>query len=251
VSSDERNPWHRDGPILCWDLETTGVDVNFDRIVTCTAALVRGSDVQIRSWLVSPGIPIPTGATAIHGISTEQAMAEGVDPGEAVAQIVTVLDQAVKGDYPVVGFNLAYDATLFDRECRRYGVTNVEPFMVDGFVLDKHLDPYRRGKRTLTATCAHYHVALDGAHDATQDALAAGRVAWRMAESWPKELQIPLADLHTQQAMWRHNWAQEFQEYLRVKKGEQGATVNGEWPVQSLPADWDPDAVPLVKEAVA
>ena len=57
-------------------------------------------------------------------------------------------------------------------------------------------------------------------------------------------LQIPLGELHEKQARWRDAWAVEFQEYLRTKKGEAGALVNGEWPVQSLPAGWDPAAVP-------
>jgi DNA polymerase III subunit epsilon len=245
------NPWHR-REMFVFDTETTGVDVDHDRIVTATVArIIPGRGVDASTWLLNPGIPIPKAASDVHGVTDERAQTEGQDPDEAIPLIVQRLTWAAAEGIPVIAFNASFDFSILDRECRRHHIPCPEPFVIDPFVLDKQLDKWRKGSRTLTATCQHYRVALDGAHDATQDALAAGRVAWRMAELWPVELQIPLPDLHTQQAMWRHDWAAEFEVYLRVKKGEQGAVVNGEWPVQSLPPSWDPDAVPLVKEAVA
>jgi DNA polymerase III subunit epsilon len=236
--------WHR-GPMVVFDTETTGVSVDFDRIVTATIARITpGKPVNAQSWLLNPGIPIPAGATAIHGVTDEKARADGMFPGDAISEIAATLAVAGFRGLPVIAFNAAFDFTILERECRRHGARFPEPLVVDPFVLDKELDKWRKGSRTLTATCEHYRVALDGAHDATQDALAAGRVAWRMCELWPAELQIPLVDLHTQQAMWRHAWAVEFEVYLRTKKGETEASVNGEWPVQSLPAGWSPDAVP-------
>ena len=84
--------WHR-GRLVAFDLETTGVDVETARIVT--AAVVR-IDVAARTshpteWLVDPGIEIPAEASAIHGVTTERARAEGVDPRVAVAEIHHVL----------------------------------------------------------------------------------------------------------------------------------------------------------------
>lgn len=239
--------WHR-GSFFVFDTETTGVSVDFDRIVTATIARITpGQPVDASTWLINPGMPIPKAASDVHGVTDERARADGRPASEVIPLIAERLEWAATQGLPVVAFNASFDFTILDRECRRLETGRnelacPEPIVVDPFVLDKHLDPYRRGKRTLTATCAHYRVALDGAHDATEDALAAGRVAWRMAELWPKELQIPLDDLHTQQAMWRHDWAEQFQTYLRTKKGEPGAVVNGEWPVQSLPAGWDPAA---------
>lgn len=235
--------WHK-GPMLVFDTETTGTDVNADRIVTATIACITpGQPLDTHSWLLNPGIPIPKAASDVHGVTDEQAGGEGQDPYEAIIEIAKELKAATLAGIPVVAFNASFDFTILDCECRRQNATYPLPFVIDPFVMDKHLS-YRRGKRTLTATCEHYRVALDGAHDATQDALAAGRVAWRMAELWPRELQIPLDDLHTAQAMWRFEWAADFQNYLRAKKGETEAVVNGEWPVQSLPEGWDPADVP-------
>lgn len=233
--------WHR-GELYAFDLETTGIDVNLDRIVTATVARIRGADVDVRSWLVNPGIPIPTTASNVHGVTTEQAIAQGMSPHDAVLQIAGALARAVVDERPVVAFNGSYDFTLFDREARRHGVAYGQPYVIDPFVIDKHLDKYRKGKRTLTACCEHYQVRLDGAHDATADALAAARVAWRMATTWPDELQVPLPQLHANQAQWRAEWARDFQTYLRKK--DPTAVVCGEWPVQSLPAGWSPEQVP-------
>jgi DNA polymerase-3 subunit epsilon len=241
--------WHR-GSFFVFDTETTGVSVDYDRIVTATVArIVPGQPVDASTWLINPGMPIPKAASDVHGVTDEQARADGQPPSEVIPLIVQRLAWAASQGLPVVAFNASFDFSMLDRECRRHGIPTPDPHVIDPFVLDKQLDKWRKGSRTLTATCAHYRVALDGAHDATQDALAAGRLAWRMANLWPTELQIPLADLHTQQALWRHDWAAEFQTYLRTKKGERDAVVNGEWPVQSLPAGWDPAAVPQMAVA--
>ena len=71
------------------DTETTGVDVETDRIVTACVGI---GDPKLgtwhpREWLINPGVPIPDEAAAIHGVTTEKARAEGVDPVVALAEI--------------------------------------------------------------------------------------------------------------------------------------------------------------------
>jgi DNA polymerase-3 subunit epsilon len=235
--------WHK-GTMFVFDTETSGTSVDYDRIVTATIARIApGQLTDARTWLINPGVDIPKAASDVHGISNQQAQLDGQDPAEAIAQIAQAIGQATRENAPVIAFNASFDFSILDRECRRHGSAFAQPFVVDPFVLDKELDKWRKGKRTLTATCEHYRVALNGAHDATEDALAAGRLAWRMAERWPDKLQIPLEDLHTKQAMWRFEWAEQFQEYLRRK--DPTAVVNGEWPCQSLPADWSSTALPV------
>ena len=69
---------------------------------------------------------------------------------------------------------------------RRSG-TGIAPFsaprapVIDPLVIDKAVDRYRKGKRTLEAAAAFYGVPLDDAHDAGADAIAAGRVAQAIA----------------------------------------------------------------------
>ena len=44
--------------------------------------------------------------------------------------------------------------------------------MLDAVVLDRHVDRYRKGSRTLAALCAQYGVTIENAHDASADAMA-------------------------------------------------------------------------------
>lgn len=208
--------WHR-GPMTAFDTETTGVDVESVRIVTATVVeIVPGRAIESHNWLIDPGVEIPAEAAAVHGITTERARTEGVEPGPAVAEIFARLDDAWGRGVPVVAYNACFDLTILDRELRRHGhqpIKAVGP-VVDPLVIDKAVDRYRKGKRTLTAACDHYEVELGEAHTSAADALAAARVAWRMAETIPELRELDLESLHARQAGWYANQQRSFAEYL-------------------------------------
>jgi DNA polymerase-3 subunit epsilon len=103
--------------------------------------------------------------------------------------------------------------------------------VVDPLVLDKHLDRYRKGKRTLEATCEHYGVKLDGAHDASFDAIAAARVAWMIAHRNPSVARMPLEQLHQMQVKAKADQAAGFADYLR-RQGKSADDVDGSWPLR-------------------
>lgn len=244
------NPWHR-GPLLAWDTETTGPDPQRDRIVTCTTARIHGGLQGTESWLIAPEIPISDGAAAVHGITDQQAREDGQEPATALRQIADELQGAIANGIPLVAFNASFDTTILDRELTRHGIDLdlTQALVIDPFVIWKQLDRYRKGKRTLTAACEAFGVRLDGAHDATEDALAAARVAWALAERYPDELQIDLGHLHANQRAWKADQAASLEAYFR----RQGKTddVSREWPVQSPPPGWSPDQLPVAREAVA
>ncbi|MER5641608.1 3'-5' exonuclease [Kitasatospora sp. NPDC002227] len=227
------------GPLVGFDLETTGTDVETDRIVT--AALVRleadGTVTAERSWLLDPGVAIPEQASAIHGISTDRARAHGTAPGPAVAEIAGAVAEVLAAGTPLVVMNARYDLSLLDRECRRHGVPSLAERLgrtpapvVDPLVLDKHVDRYRRGKRALQALCDHYGVRLDDAHNAGADALAAARVARRMGEAYAVVGELAPADLHTLQTRAAAEQSASLQAYLR-KTSNPSAFVEPAWPM--------------------
>lgn len=228
--------WH-DGPLAGFDLETTGTDPETARIVTASVVWRGTPQDGDAGWLVNPGTEIPAEATAVHGITTERAQAEGADAQEAIREICDRLRWAMDCGWPLVIFNAPYDLTVLDRETRRHGL---EPFaeifrqsaglVVDPFVLDKHMDRYRKGSRTLTAACEHYRVKLDGAHESASDAIAAMRVAWRIASMWPAIGQMALGDLHELQVKAKAEQAASFQDYLRSRGGDE--VVDGSWPLK-------------------
>lgn len=208
-----------DGPMALFDLETTGPEPTTARIVTATIVLRRPSiDPDVHTWLADPGIDIPAGATEVHGITTEYARSHGRPAGEVIDEVATELTLAWGLGFPVVAYNGAFDLTVLSCERARHG----QPFevggpVIDPMVIDKAMDRYRKGSRKLPDVCAHYKVDLNGAHDATEDALAAGRVAWRLARRFPQVGKLALADLHERQTGWYATQQHSFAEYLRTR----------------------------------
>jgi DNA polymerase-3 subunit epsilon len=221
-----------------FDLETTGVDVDTSRIVSaCIAVLDDDGRVVSRwDWLADPGIEIPEGASAVHGITTERARAEGRPATLVIAEIAQTLRVLFGSRIPVTVYNAPYDLTLLDRECRRHGLEALDDVMpvIDPLVIDKTVDRYRKGKRTLEVTAELYEVPLDDAHDAGADAIAAGRVALALLRRYPDDLDIGLADLHGRQEVWHAEQAASFQEYLRSKRGDDSYVADPSWPVKPV-----------------
>jgi len=226
------------GRIAVFDLETTGVDTDTARIVSaCIAVLdTEGAVVARWDWLADPGIEIPDGAAAVHGITTERARALGRPAAEVVAEIAQTLRVVFGLGMPVVVYNAPYDLTLLDRECRRHHLAPLaEPTpVIDPLVIDKAVDRYRKGKRTLEVTSLLYGVALDDAHDAGSDAIAAGRVAQALLRAYPDDLDVSLADLHGRQQVWYAEQAASFADYIRRTKGDDGYVADTSWPLRPI-----------------
>ena len=221
--------------LAVFDLETTGIDVDTCRIVTAHVGVIGagGEVLERREWLVDPGVEIPTAASLIHGVRTERARLEGRAAGNAVAEIIDALTDVATRGLPIVAYNAAYDLTILEREATRYGVIPLPgpgP-VIDPLVIDKAVDRYRRGKRTLTATAAHYGVALPNAHDAGADAVAAGRVAQAIARAYPELAATAVAELHARQVDWCREQAESYQAWRRAN-GEPEFTTSGAWPVR-------------------
>lgn len=224
------NTW-TENPRAAFDLETTGRDPLTARVVTASIVLFDANNTLIeeRNWLINPGEPIPEAATAIHGISTEQARRDGLEPGTALPQILDSLRTLFVAGTPVMAFNAPYDFTLINAEATRHGFEQVTPAPVlDPLVLDKQVDRFRRGKRTLVAMSEHYGVSLDDAHSAAADAIATLEVALKIAQAFP-EVNMEAQALHAEQIIWARSQAASFQEYLRRSKPD--AVIDGSWPV--------------------
>ncbi|OKJ06803.1 exonuclease domain-containing protein [Kitasatospora sp. CB01950] len=224
------------GRIVAFDTESTGVDVESDRIVTAAViGLGDGMPAAARTWLADPGIDIPEQASTIHGVTTARARAEGRPAAEVVKEIASKLAEFVAHRLPIVAMNARFDLTLLDRECARHGLpplaelAGAEPLVVDPYVIDKAVDKYRKGSRKLIDMARHYGVALGGdAHEAGADALAAARIAYKQAARYPAARQ-PLEQLHAAQVIWAREQAVSLQAYLR--KSDPAAVVEPEWPL--------------------
>ncbi|HEY0187255.1 MAG TPA: exonuclease domain-containing protein [Cellulomonas sp.] len=232
-----------DGPLLGFDTETTGVDVDRDRIVT--AALVRrdAAGTRVRTWLIDPGVPIPEAASAIHGITAEHAREHGAPPHEALEEIAAALAEALSAGTPVVAYNASYDLCLLEAELRRHGLATladrlggaVRP-VIDPLVLDRAEDRYRAGKRKLVDLCGVYQVADTGSlHTADVDVVATLDVLAGIVARFPRLGELDLDALHDHQVAAHRAWAEGFNAW-RAERGLTGPGAETTWPGRSAPA---------------
>lgn len=230
--------------VVGFDLETTGIDVFTDRIVTASIVYVNqlGQVIQTYEWLVNPGIEIPEGAAAVHGISTEHAREHGDQPVTALYEIAGVLSYFLSNDVPVVAYNAAYDFSLLDCEIQRHlGYSGfgeffdngeIPPLIIDPLVIDKRLDRYRKGRRTLTATAQLLGVELENAHTSADDSLAAALITQALWDKYPVLNEGPLEELFEAQKNWYSEQQLGLQNHFKRQGKEEN--VNTVWPIQKL-----------------
>jgi DNA polymerase-3 subunit epsilon len=227
------------GSFLGWDTETTGTDPETARIVSASVVYVDGKAGVTDVWevLVNPGVEISAEATAIHGITNEQVQQEGMYPQAVLNELVNTLAAGMWNETPVVAFNARFDFTVLDRDCRRndvqtlsYRTGDILAPVIDPYVLDKGVDTYRKGSRTLGATCDLYGITLDAAHTASADALAAVDLA-RAVILGHQSLQIPLPKIHRVQEIWAAQQANSLQRYLRQKHDDDTIVCSPHWPL--------------------
>ena len=221
--------------IAVFDTETTGIAPETTRIVSAHISVLNpyGEVEDPTNWLIDCGIDIPEQATAVHGITTERMRAEGAPAADSIYEILTKLQGFLSAGIGVVAYNAAYDFTILDREAKRYGFDPLElpTPVIDPLIIDKQVDKYRKGKRTLEAAAAYYGVELTDAHDASADAIAAGRVAQAIGKKYAADLAFSATELHDLQVVWAKEQAESYATWRR----SQNLPVypgDGLWPVR-------------------
>ncbi|MFH8619803.1 3'-5' exonuclease [Streptomyces sp. NPDC017979] len=234
-----------DGPLAAFDTGTTGVDVETDRIVS--AALVvqdaAGAAVRVTRWLVSPGVPVPAAATGVHGLTDEHVQRHGRWPAPVMEEVGRSLAEQCAAARPLVVMNAPFDLTLLDRELRRHRAASLARYLehvplcvLDPRVLDRHLDRYRKGPRSLADLCAQYEVPLEDGHDAATDAMAALEVVRAVGRRFAARLErLSAPELHTLQAVWHAAQARGLQAWFTLNGSPEA--VDPAWPLRpELPA---------------
>ncbi|MCU1592453.1 MAG: polymerase subunit epsilon [Frankiales bacterium] len=229
--------WH-EGPLLAFDTETTGVDPFEARIVQAALVLKRPGHAAVSHVLhMNPGVPIPPGASAVHGITDQQA-ASFPPAADVLPKVASVITRHLTDGTPLVVFNAAYDCTLLEAELDRHSLPTVSDRLggfapvIDPFVL--HTRVSRIVSRKLEHLCRYWGVPHDGPHNAGHDAAATGRLATLLGQRHP-QLNFTAEELHHAQIMWR-------QEFCEAKRGEYDGLGwkhdgwDGTWPIRQRTA---------------
>ncbi len=157
--------------IIFFDLETTGVSVTKDRIVSISAIKCdeQYNVLESKNILMNPTIPIPAGATEVHGITDEMVKGQPTFQGYSKAMANWF------GDCVLAGYNIrGYDVPLLSEEFARCNITWPLPGykIIDAFSIFK-----AREKRDLASALKFYAgETLEGAHNAENDNLATIKV---------------------------------------------------------------------------
>lgn len=150
-----------------FDLETTGVDVNKDRIVEIALVKVDHNLEWLETYhrKVNPTIPIPKGASDVHGI-TDEMVANEADFSQIAGEVYQFLYGC-----DLAGFNSnRFDIPLIVNEFKR---ADIEFDVSDKNIIDIYQIEMKFRPNTLESVYKrHCGKALNGAHGALTDAQA-------------------------------------------------------------------------------
>lgn len=215
--------------MLSFDLETTSANPLEARIVTSALITIDGRSTEKLEMLADPGVEIPEEAAKVHGITTEKARAEGRPHEEVLDETVRRIKDGWEKGFTLVVFNAAYDLSVLLKLTN--GDFTVTGPVYDPYVVDRLKDPYRKGKRNLTDMSEHYSVTLGNAHEATADALAAARIAWKQVNKmWPDIKELDTGELMEVQAVGYHDMQVSLRKYFE-SHGKSVDDVNTSWPM--------------------
>ncbi|MFM6937645.1 MAG: exonuclease domain-containing protein [Aquirufa sp.] len=153
-------------PLAFFDLETTGIQVNKDRIVEISIAKANiDGSVDIKTRRVNPGIPIPLEASLVHGIY-DADVAEEPNFKQVAKSLAGFLDGC-----DLAGFNSnRFDVPMLVEEFLR---AEVDFDMKNRKLVDAQRIFHMMEPRNLTAAYRFYcDKELVGAHGAEADVLA-------------------------------------------------------------------------------
>ncbi len=178
-----------DQEYVAFDLETTGLSSQRDRIIEIGAVLMKGGEELDRfQTFVEPGMKLDKKITELTGITDEML--------KGAPKIETVLPRFLEfvGERVLIAHNADFDTGFIRAECRRQGI----PYTLtsaDTLILAQNLMPHLN-KHKLNIVANALSLPDFNHHRAGDDALTCGYAFDRLAKKMEEEL-----DIHNLQAV--------------------------------------------------
>lgn len=167
---------------VVFDLETTGVNCNTDRVIEISAVKVQGGVVVDEfSTLVNPGIHIPDEASSVNEIYDDM-VADSPSFDQALKDFLEFV-----GDYVLVGHNIhRFDMNFIRRDAEEYWGQTIGNDYIDTLPIAQAYLPEMR-HHSLTDLAYHYGINTEGAHRALADC----RMNQKVFEHLREEMENP------------------------------------------------------------
>lgn len=170
-------------PLVFFDLETTGTNINSDRIVEiCYLKVYPNGNEESKTLRINPGIHIPEESSAIHGIYDED-----------VKECPTFKDVAKKIAADIEGCDLAgFNSNRFDIPvlAEEFLRADVDIDLMKRKFVDVQVIYHKLEQRTLSAAYKFYcNKNLEDAHTAEADTRATYEVLKAQLDRYPEALE--------------------------------------------------------------
>lgn len=233
--------------IVTFDTETTGIDTENDRIITCFLRAKDGDKVVFeKNWVIDPGCEVPKEASDVHGMTTGWVREHGrKDVKVAIGEIHETLAEYGNAGYVVCGFNHSFDLAILEAENKRsYPGETWRRFgekvrYIDPCIFSRVFDKYVKGGHQLITVAKRNGIEIeeDRLHAADYDVEVTEKLVPIMLNRAWKELPDVRGDLTPDQfvtrlqdwqAIAKSTWAHDLTEYFR----KQGKTEEDGSPIQ-------------------
>jgi len=167
--------------LVAFDIETTGLDTENDRIVELSFEII-GEDwkSENKTYRLNPEMPIPPEVTAIHGIKDEDVK-DCPTFRELAGEFWSMLSDAVLIGYNIKNFDLPFLAKEFERNSS-YRLDIGKISIIDVYVVYAKME-----SRDLQAAYKFYlNKSLEKAHSAKGDVQATVEILKAQLEKYPE-----------------------------------------------------------------
>jgi DNA polymerase III subunit epsilon len=150
---------------VCFDLETTGLDPEKDRIIEAAVVIFTFDEIK-KSFetLIDPEIPISLESMAIHHI-TEEMIVGKPKIEDVISQILALIN-----NYPIVGHGIGLDIAFLRAAAQR--------FRIPCTLSTQYIDTLRLARlygesptNSLEMLRKHFNIDSEGAHRAMNDVM--------------------------------------------------------------------------------
>lgn len=162
------------------DVETSGLNLNKDRLIAIGAVAVRGGDIHLADSLeiiLQQSKVSDRDNILIHGIGGT-AQAEGVPPVEAMLTFLEFLGKA-----PLMAFHVTFDKTMIDRALKSFlGLRFDHPWVDLAYLAPALYPDLARSHRSLDQWMERFGLSNYARHCALADALATAELMLSLRE---------------------------------------------------------------------